>query len=123
MTGWEERLRNAPSDEQNLNHSVVHIDVASYEALSHMPVTPSTSNNVFFPVHFRAVQSLIATLCLCGCRSKHSCVPYSAIAAAVVQSQLHEPCSVYYFALFYARQIIFMCSFVPPLLALPPSLK
>ena len=37
-------------------------------------------------------QSLTATLC--GCFSKHL---YSATAAAVVQSRLHEPCSVYYF--------------------------
>jgi len=39
--------------------------------------------------------------------------PYSATAAALVQSRLREPCSVYYLPLFYARQIV-SCSFVPP---------
>ena len=37
---------------------------------------------------------------------------YSATAAAVVQSPLHEPCSAYYFAPFYVRQKV-SCSFVP----------
>ena len=55
-------------------------------------------------VNFRTAQSLTATLC--GCPSKHF---YSATAAAVVQSRLDEPCSVYYFALFR----VVSCSFVP----------
>ena len=38
---------------------------------------------------------------------------YCATSAAVIQSRLHEPCSVYYFALFYMRQKA-SCSFVPP---------
>ena len=33
---------------------------------------------------------------------------YSATEAVVVQSRLHEPCSVYYFASFYVRQKKFM---------------
>ena len=37
---------------------------------------------------------------------------YSATAAAVVQSRLHESCSVYYFASFYVRQKV-SCSFAP----------
>ena len=36
---------------------------------------------------------------------------YSATAAAVVQSRLHETCSVYYFASFYVRQNV-LCSLV-----------
>jgi len=43
---------------------------------------------------------------------------YSAIAAAVVQSRLHEPCSVYYFTSFYVRQTV-SCSFVPLLVPDP----
>jgi len=38
---------------------------------------------------------------------------YSATAAAVVQSWLHEPCSVDYFTLFYVRQKA-SCTSVPP---------
>jgi len=38
---------------------------------------------------------------------------YSVTAAAVVESRLHEPCSVYYFASFYVRQYV-SCSFVLP---------
>jgi len=38
---------------------------------------------------------------------------YSATAAAVIQSRLHEPCSLYYFASFYARQKVSR-TFVPP---------
>ena len=63
----------------------------------------------FFSVDFRAAQSLRATLC--GCLSKQ--VLYSATAAAVVQSRLREPCSVYYFASFDARRKSFM-KFCPP---------
>jgi len=37
---------------------------------------------------------------------------YSAAAAVVVQSRLHEPCSVYYFASFYVQQKV-SWSFVP----------
>ena len=52
---------------------------------------------------------------LCGgFFSKHNYL-YSATAAEIVQPQLHEPCSVNYFASFYVRQI--SCSFLPP----PPS--
>jgi len=39
---------------------------------------------------------------------------YSATAAAVVKSPMHEPCSVYYFASCYVRQKV-SCSFVSPL--------
>jgi len=38
---------------------------------------------------------------------------YSATAAAVVQSRLHEPCSVCNSALFYVRQTV-SCIFVAP---------
>ena len=38
---------------------------------------------------------------------------HPATAAAVVQSRLHEPCSVYYFASVYVRQTV-SCSFVLP---------
>ena len=61
---------------------------------------------VFYLVNFRAAQSLTATLCCCFS------ILYSATAAAVVQSRLHEPYSVYYFALFYVLQKV-SCSFVP----------
>jgi len=37
---------------------------------------------------------------------------YSETAVMVVESRLHEPCSVYYFASFYVRQKV-SCSFVP----------
>jgi len=50
---------------------------------------------------------------------------YSATAAAVVMSRLHEPCSVYYFASFYVRQKV-SYSFVAPsyqILATPPSIQ
>ena len=62
-----------------------------------------------FSVNFRAAQSLTATLC--GCRPLQTYL-YFATAAAIVQSRLHEPCSLYYFALFYVRQKV-SCSFVP----------
>jgi len=71
---------------------------------------PSTSNN--FLVNFRAAQSLTATLC--GCLSKHYLYSATAAAVGLVQSRLHEPCSVFHFI---SRH--FVCdkvsySFVPP---------
>ena len=66
-----------------------------------------SSNNLFFSVNFRAAQSLTATLC--GCLSKHL---YSATAAAVVESRLYEPCSVYYLASFYVRRKV-LCPLGP----------
>jgi len=54
------------------------------------------------------LRSLTATLC--SCLSKHIYCA-TAAAAAVVQSRLHEPYSVYYFASFYVRQKV-SCSFV-----------
>jgi len=65
---------------------VVTTGVANYGTLGHLPPRLST----IFLVNFRAAQNLSATLC--GCLSKHL---YSATAAALVQSRLHEPCSVY----------------------------
>jgi len=44
---------------------------------------------------------------------------YPATAAVVVQSRLHEPCSLYYFASFYVRQKV-SCRFVPPRTSLCP---
>ena len=70
---------------------------------------PLTSNNLFFAVHFTAVQSLTAALC--GCLSKHICI--LPIAAAEVHSWLHKPCFVYYSASFFVRQKV-SCSFVCP---------
>jgi len=79
--------------------------------MCHRARAPSASNNLIFSVNFKPVQSLTATLW----RFPLQTYFYSATAAAIVQSQLHEACSVYYFASFYVRQI--SCSFVPP----PPS--
>jgi len=48
-----------------------------------------------FSVNFRAAQSLTATLC--GCLFKRICILRQQLQY-IVQSRLHEPCSVYYFA-------------------------
>jgi len=71
--------------------------------------------HLFFSVYSTAVglQSLTATLC--GYLSTH--ILYSAAAAALVQSRLREPCSVYYFASFDVRHKV-SSSFVP---APPPG--
>jgi len=56
----------------------------------------------FFSVNFRAAQSLTAAFVQLPLQAHL----YSATAAAVVQSLLHEPCSVYNSALFYVRQTV-----------------
>ena len=61
------------------------IDVASYGALGHVP--PQLPTIYFFSVHLRAAQSLTAAIVLLPLQTKKL---YSS-AAAVVQSQLHEP--------------------------------
>jgi len=58
----------------------------------------------FFSVNFRTAQSV---------RLNRQTYLYSATAAALVQSGLHEPCSVYCLASFYVRQKV-SCIFVPP---------
>ena len=51
----------------------------------------------FFSVNFRAAQSLTVTFDVVSL----NIFLYSVTAAAVVQTRLHEPCSVYYFVSFY----------------------
>jgi len=59
----------------------------------------------FFSVNFRAAQSMTATWR--GCLSRR--ILYSATAAAVVQSRLHDLCSVIYeFASFLCATKSFM---------------
>ena len=59
-------------------------------------VLPSTYNNLFFSVNFRAAQSLTAAFCCC--LSKHICIRDSSRGrpSSVAGSRLHEPCSTYY---------------------------
>jgi len=52
--------------------TVANIGIASYGSLGYVLRPPSTSNNLIFSFHFRAAQSLTATLC--GCLSKHICI-------------------------------------------------
>jgi len=54
--------------------------------MGHLGHVPLDFQQFIFSVNLRAAQSLTATLC--GCLSKH--ILYSATAAAVVQSRLHE---------------------------------
>jgi len=63
--------------------------------------SPISATAVMFSVHFRATQSVTAAYV----RLPLQIYLYSgASAAAVVQSQLHEPCSLYYFVSLYTRQ-------------------
>ena len=69
----------------------------------------STSNNLFFSVHFTAAR--IPTAIFYSCLSKHL---YSATAAAVVQSRQRDPCSLYYFVSFYVPEIFVRVVLCPP---------
>jgi len=79
-------------------------------AMGHLGTWPLDFRQFTFLVNFRAAHSLTA-ITLCGSLFKHNYL-CSATAAAVVQSRLREPCSVYYFTSFYVRQKV-SCSFVP----------
>jgi len=78
------------------------IGVASYGALEHVPPQLTTISFFQLTLELHKVWQRL-------CPVASSC---SATAAAVVQSRLHEPRSVYYFASFYVRQK-FSCNFVP----------
>ena len=82
------------------------IGVAMYWTLGH--VTHLLQTFIFFSYLYSCTKFESDFVRLPLQRYLHS----ATAAAAVVQSRLHEPnCSVYYFALFYARQKV-SCSFV-----------
>jgi len=87
-------------------------DVATMgHCMGHVPLDLQQFN--FFPITLEVHKVRQRLYCAVDSSNILIFILYSTTAAAVVQSRLHEPCSVYYLASFYARQKV-LCSFVPP---------